>query len=64
MSKSIHTTVAGTARNNTRAELNEPDNADVAELVKKTRYKKQQLARRKSNEFSATSAHKPGREKA
>lgn len=54
MSKSIHTTVAGAARNNSRADLEDPDNADVANLAKKIAYKKAERRKRQSNAAAAT----------
>jgi hypothetical protein len=48
MSKSIHTTVASARRNNSRSELSEPDNADVASLAKKIGYKKAERRKRQS----------------
>ena len=48
MSKSIHTTVASARRNNSRAELSDPDNADVASLAKKIGYKKAERRKRQS----------------
>ena len=48
MSKSIHTTVARARRNNSRSELSEPDNADVASLAKKIGYKKAERRKRQS----------------
>jgi IS5 family transposase len=46
MSKSIHTTIASTRRDNSRAELDDPDNADVASLARKTGYKRAERRKR------------------
>ena len=53
MSKSIHTTVASTRRDNTRSELSDPDNADIASLAKKSGYKKAMRRKRQVEGDSA-----------
>jgi len=39
MSRTIHKTVAQVVRDNSRQEINDPDNLDVADLAKKGGYK-------------------------
>jgi hypothetical protein len=58
MSKSIHTTVASARCNNSRSELAEPDNEDIAALAKKRGYKKRELADRKANDDTVTAPRK------
>jgi hypothetical protein len=53
MSKSIHTTIASTRRDNSRAELDDPDNADVASLAKKTGYKRAERRKRQGKTEAA-----------
>ena len=66
MSKSIHTTIASARRNNTKAELGEPDNADIASLAKKLGYKKSTRLKRQGDTDAGAgpSSSKPGRTKA
>jgi hypothetical protein len=46
MSRSIHKTVAQVARDNSRQEIAHPDNQDVADLARKTGYKKSERRKR------------------
>lgn len=46
MSRSIHKTVARVARDNTKADLADPQNPDVAELARKIGYKRTERADR------------------
>ena len=66
MSKSIHTTIASARRSNTKAELGEPDNADIASLARKLGYKKSMRLNRQGDPDSVAcpSLSKPGRSKA
>ena len=54
MSRSIHKTVAQVIRDNSRQEIAHPDNPDVADLAKKSGYKKSE--RRKRQEAAQTVA--------
>ena len=66
MSKSIHKTIASARLNNTKAELGEPDNVDVAALAKKRGYKKVAKTERrdKSDTAVGSTSSNPGRAKA
>ena len=46
MSRSIHKTVKQVVRDNSKAEIDEPGNLDLAELAKKSRYKNAEAAKR------------------
>ena len=46
MSRSIHKTVAQVARDNSRQEIAHPDNQDVADLARKSGYKKAEHRKR------------------
>lgn len=46
MSRSIHKTVKQVVRDNSKAEIDEPGNLDIAELAKKGRYKNDEVMRR------------------
>lgn len=54
MSRSIHKTVAQVVRDNSREEIADPNNPDVAELARKIEYKKSE--RRKRRETSKAAA--------
>ena len=54
MSKSIHTTVASARRDNARAELADPDNADITSLAKKRGYKKAERRKRQGSTEAST----------
>lgn len=48
MNRSIHKTAAQVARENSKRDMNDPDNPDVADLAKKLRYKKAGKKKRRS----------------
>jgi hypothetical protein len=60
MSRSIHKTVAQVARENTKAEIEDPSCPDIAALAKKRSYKRVKLSERRASSAKSSTGQPAG----